>query len=565
MTSTRACRSTSTPRPAPFLRSCGNGTRWRYPAYLDYDAQGRLAVADSRGHKIVMTNDANCNVLFQFGTQGGGASQFNTPRGIDFAPDGTLWINDTNNRRVEPVERRRDRPRPGSSSFPVESGDLRGLMYRNGEVYCVNAATARVNVYNATTGALARFWGGYGTADGKFVDGGRGIAADGSGNVWVADMPGFRTQKFTPQGQFLLGATEPPGPPPVGGYALPEGVAADDDGTVVGIDSFNWRVNVHNADGTPRLAFGTRNNFNYPRGIAMHRSANTIVVGNTDSAQVDKYSMTGQRLWTADGREAVGRRVDQVDGRIYAAEFIANRIRVVNSNGSLGATFTGGLSNPRGVAVDPTDRSIWVSNQGSGRIVHFSSTGQTLGSFASGAEPGHGHRGQRRHDLPRRQDRQRDPHVQQERHADRNVRRWRLRARQVPEPDRSRPRRQPALRHRIRRRAHPRAARRRELSGRNEGNEGKQALRGGGRGVRARGVADRRSGDRQRGGHRRGGHARGTPARRDVPLRARHGAGRHRRRRGHRQQPGREVQRQRDADLGDRHARRRHQPVRQPA
>ena len=367
-----------------FLRSCGNGTRWRYPAYLDYNAQGRLAVADSRGHKIVMVNDANCSVIYQFGTQGAGATQFNTPRGLDFAPDGTLWVNDANNGRVDvwnvgatsatPVKR-----------FPVESGDLRGLMVFNNEVYSVNAATAKVNVYNAASGALARSWGGRGTTDGKFIDGGRGIAADGSGNVWVADMPGFRTQKFTPQGQFLLGATEPPGPPPVGGYALPEGVAAFNDGTVVGIDSFNWRVNVHNADGTPRLAFGTRNSFNYPRGIAADRTANTVVVANTDSSQVDKYTLTGQRLWTATGVKPWDVDVDQVDGKIYAAEFIANQIRVINSNGSLGATFTGGLANPRGVAVDPTDRSIWVSNQGSGRIVHFSSTGQTLGSFASGA------------------------------------------------------------------------------------------------------------------------------------------------------------------------------------
>ena len=108
-------------------------------------------------------------------------------------------------------------------------------------------------------------------------------------------------------------------------------------------------------------------------------------MGNTDSNQVDKYSMTGQRLWRAEGVKPWNVAVDQVDGRIYAAEFIANRVRVVNSNGSLGATFTGGLSNPRGIAVDPVDRSVWVSNQGSGRIVHFSSTGQMLGSFASGA------------------------------------------------------------------------------------------------------------------------------------------------------------------------------------
>lgn len=362
-----------------YLRSCGNRQRWVYPAWLDYDAQGRLAVADSRGHKIVLTNDANCSVLFQFGSQGGGLSQLNTPRGIDFAADGTLWVNDTNNSRVVQWNVGATSASP-VRSFRVAGGDLRGLLARNGEIYSVNAAQSRVNVHNATTGALARTIG-----SGQLIDGGRGITADGSGNIWVADMPGFQSQKFTPQGQFLLAATEPPGPPPVGGYAMPESVAGLGDGTVVGVDTFNWRVNVHNADGTPRLAFGNRSVFNYPRGIAAFRSANQVLVGDTDASQVEKYTVTGQRLWQVGGVKPWGIAVDQVDGRVYAAEFVSNRIRVVTSNGTLGATFSGGLNNPRFVAVDPVDRSVWVSNQGNGRIVHFSSTGQALGSFASGA------------------------------------------------------------------------------------------------------------------------------------------------------------------------------------
>jgi DNA-binding beta-propeller fold protein YncE len=364
--------------------SCGNGQLWRYPAWMDYDASGRLAVADSRGHKVVVVNDANCSVLFQFGSQGGGLSQFNTPRGVDFAEDGTLWVNDTNNGRV--VQWRLSASSATAvKSYRVNGGDFRGLLARNGELYVVNAGSALVDVYSQATGTRLRSWGGSGSGDGQFVDGGRGITADGSGNIWVGDMPDFRAQKFTPAGGFLLAEPQPPEPPPVGGYAMPEGVAAFADGTVAGVDSFNWRVNVHNADGTPRTAFGTRNVLNYPRGLAADRGQNTLVVGNTDAQNVIKYSLTGQRLWTATGVKPWGVTVDQVDGTIYAAEFASNRIRVIRQNGTLGATFSGGLSNPRGVAVDPVDRSVWVSNQGSGRIVHFSATGQALGSFATGA------------------------------------------------------------------------------------------------------------------------------------------------------------------------------------
>lgn len=367
-----------------YLRSCGNGSLWRYPAWMDYDSSGRLAVADSRGHKVVVVNDTNCAVLFQFGSQGRGLTQFNTPRGLDFAADGTLWINDTNNGRA--VQWRLNATSATAlRSIPLQGGDHRGLLARAGELYVVNAGGSTIDVYNAASGVRVRAWGGYGTDPGEFVDGGRGITADGSGDIWVGDMPTFRSQKFSPAGQFLLSAPRGAAPPPVGGYAMPEGVAAFADGTVAGVDSFNWRVNVHNADGSPRLAFGTRLVFNYPRGLAADRGQNSLVVGNTDANSVAKYSLTGTRLWQVAGVKPWGVAVDQVDGTIYAAEFQNARVRVIARNGTLGPTFSGGLSNPRGVAVDPVDRSVWVSNQGNGQIVHFSASGQPLGSFATGA------------------------------------------------------------------------------------------------------------------------------------------------------------------------------------
>jgi len=59
---------------------------------------------------------------------------------------------------------------------------------------------------------------------------------------------------------------------------------------------------------------------------------------------------------------------------------------VLGSDGSLGPILTGGLVNPRGIAVDPVDRSVWVAQGGrNGRISHLSRDGELLGSFESGA------------------------------------------------------------------------------------------------------------------------------------------------------------------------------------
>ena len=88
---------------------------------------------------------------------------------------------------------------PNSFAITYPGSQIPGVHYR-----WPHGWDPRTAFYNATTGAFLRFWGGHGDGNGQFVDGGRGLTMDGSGNVWVADMPGFRTQKFTPQGQFLL-------------------------------------------------------------------------------------------------------------------------------------------------------------------------------------------------------------------------------------------------------------------------------------------------------------------------------------------------------------------------
>jgi tripartite motif-containing protein 71 len=366
-----------------FLRSCA--ASWLYPGWLDYDASGRLAVADSRGNTITMVDDATCRVLFRFADTGGRA-QVRTPRGLDFAPDGTLWVNDTNNGRVAHYS-----VGPSSASLlgalPVRGGDNRGLLVNpdNDLLYVVNAGSSLVDVYDQT-GTRRFSFGGRGTALGKFSDGGRGITRDGAGNVWVGDMPGFRTQKFTPTGRVVLAAPNPPSPPPPGGFNQPGGVGVDDDGTVYVADTFNWRVQRFDPTGRFVGQFGSRLLLNYARGLAVDRREGTLIVGNTDAQQVDKYTVDGGRLWSVPGVKSFSVAVDQRDGTVYGAQYLANKVTVLSADGRVLREFGAGLlDDPRGIAVDPSDRSVWVSNQGSGQIVHFSRAGAPLGSFPSGA------------------------------------------------------------------------------------------------------------------------------------------------------------------------------------
>ena len=370
-----------------YLFSFGSQQVFKYPSWLDVDAGGRVAVGDSTGNKIVVFN-ASGQKLFEFGSSGTAAGQLKDPRGIAFDGNGDLYVADSGNKRIQ-VFRLGANGATFLRQWPVVGDNFRGLTVdRQREwVYLVNAAKGIVNKFDSP-GHRARVVGRLGTADGKFLDGGRGITVDGDGNVWVGDMPNFRAQKFSPTGQFLLSAPNPPQPPPPGGFALPSSAATDASGQIFVIDSYNWRVQKLAADGSFVKAWGRRGGagdkyaFQYPRGIAVDRRDGSVVVADTDNTAIKKYTGTGVWQWTVTGVKAFAVDVGP-DGTVYAVDFQANTVKVVSPAGAVTATLSGvGLSNPRGIAVDP-DGSLWVANVDSGKIVHLSRTGAVLASFGS--------------------------------------------------------------------------------------------------------------------------------------------------------------------------------------
>jgi DNA-binding beta-propeller fold protein YncE len=379
----------------------GSGTgRYVYPAYVAVASTGNLVVADSRDNNLVMVSPTGAE-LFTFGTTSPGRVQ--TPRGIaichhcDSVSSDLLFVAEANGRRVD-VFRLNDGGTTASSVSFVRQfgtsgtgpgrfgGDMRGVAVDevNKWVYVVDAGTGWVSKWTTTGTYLLRF-GGFGTNPGQFVGGGRGVTVDHDGNVWVADLPDFKAQKFTPSGQFLL-ATATNGPPP-GGFNASAGVAVDTVGNIFVADQRNWRIQRFDASGQYVLDWGARGGggqgLNYARGVAVDPTSGAVVVADTDNQVVKKYTGTGQFLWSAAGKAY---QVDVgPDGRVYVADWNARRVKILNgSNGALISQFgPGQMVTPNGIARDPVDGTIWVTDRGRRNVQHYSTTGTLLGTLGS--------------------------------------------------------------------------------------------------------------------------------------------------------------------------------------
>ena len=128
------------------------------------------------------------------------ASAFNYPTDVALGPDGTLYVADAYNDRVQ--------------AFGPDGRYLR----RWGGPFGLNIA--------------GPFNGWFSTAT--------SVAVDRDGNVYVADFHNHRIQKFTSDGAFLTAFGQPGSAP--GHFNFPIAVAIAEDGSVFVTDLANHRV-----------------------------------------------------------------------------------------------------------------------------------------------------------------------------------------------------------------------------------------------------------------------------------------------------------------------------------
>jgi len=318
---------------------------WNYgiaPAVLQ-----PVSLVDPYAEKtVVLAADAT------YGTSGTSDGEFTQPRGVAVAGDGTLYVADTNNHRIQHLASDGAPLETWGSFAKVDPGPAPGGTFNepwgiavapDGTVYVADTWNHRIQRFSPT-GRFLGMWGTFGQAESlTALWGPRAVAVDGTGRVYVADTGNKRVVVFDRLGNPLGQIGETGGGPLEGQLDEPVGVAVGSNGRVYIADTWNSRI---------QLFEETEPNVWQPVGEWLLDAWLTDSLDNkpyldvSDSGAVCTSDPEGYRVLCFD----------------RSGEFLAGW-------GSPGSDLTQfGL--PAGVAFDQVC-GLWVSDTSNDRLMHF--------------------------------------------------------------------------------------------------------------------------------------------------------------------------------------------------
>ncbi|MFL6520263.1 MAG: 6-bladed beta-propeller [Chthoniobacterales bacterium] len=204
---------------------------------------------------------------------------------------------------------------------------------------------ARLNALLLQIPPVTMFQGGKGAGRGQF-DFGRGIAADGSGNILVSDTNNSRIQKFAPTGAFVsFFGTSGRGR---GELTEPNGIAVDRQGNIYVADTGNHRIQKLNSAGQFLAEWhGPAPGFYGPRDICISSDGFAYVVDQGRS-RIVKLDLNGNVVasWGSQGTgddqfdEPTAVAVDAKRDRVYVADPHHQRIQIFDTKGKFISKWT---------------------------------------------------------------------------------------------------------------------------------------------------------------------------------------------------------------------------------
>jgi predicted membrane-bound mannosyltransferase/sugar lactone lactonase YvrE len=328
---------------------------WMY-VYIHKDVLGFIAGKEELAEPTAAEQDlyelARVDLLPDrtLGESGSDPGQFLAPRGIALAPDGSLYVADSQNHRIQHFDSTGNFLASWGTFASIDSSEAPGGTFNepwgvavgpDGSVYVADTWNHRIQKFTAD-GKFVTMWGSRTVAEGSLAFyGPRAIAIDGSGKVFVADTGNKRIVVFDAEGGYLtqFGAAGAG----LGDFDEPVGIALDADGRVFVADTWNRRVQIFqpNPDGSyspeaewPVNAwYGTSPEF---KPYLTLDSARHVFISDPSTCRLVEFNERGLVLavWGQCGEDATS------------------------------------LSGPTGLALDPTG-GIWVSDSHNNRLAHY--------------------------------------------------------------------------------------------------------------------------------------------------------------------------------------------------
>jgi len=191
------------------------------------------------------------------GFAGSENGQFSAVRDIAIAPDGSIYAADSRNHRIQHFAASGEFISAWGTFASVDAGEAPGGTFNepwgiaigpDGSVYVADTWNYRIQKFSAD-GKFITMWGGPGTADANDTFWGpRGIVVDSKGRVLITDTGNNRVVVFDKDGnyitQFGVKGIEP------GEFYEPVGLAVDSSDWLYVVDTWNQRIQVFAPDAT---------------------------------------------------------------------------------------------------------------------------------------------------------------------------------------------------------------------------------------------------------------------------------------------------------------------------
>ena len=331
----------------------GTGTSAKFynPTGVAVDGAGNVYVADRYNHRIrKITTSGVVSTLAGSGTSGnadgtGTSAQFSYPSGVAVDSAGNVFVADRNNHRIRKIT--------ASGVVSTLAGSTQG--------------------YTDGTGTSAKF------------DSPTGVAVDGAGNVYVADLYNHRIRKITASGvvSTLAGSASgyTDGTGTSAKFKNPTGVAVDGAGNVYVADYNNHGIRKITTSGVVStlagIAYGytdgtgTSAKFKNPYGVAVDGAGN-VYVADRDNHRIRKITTSGvvstlagssQGYTDGTGTSAqfaypFGVAVDGT-GNVYVADESNHRIRKITLSAGSAETTETITANVCDTYTSPSGRHTW--------------------------------------------------------------------------------------------------------------------------------------------------------------------------------------------------------------